>query len=281
MKLHLKDFVRKGESCHFARPHITPWKLAPHDHDFPEVFWVEAGRGWHLINGLERELRPGHLVLVHPTDCHVITAYRDQSIRIANVAFSRKTWEYIQKRYFPAEPDPFGLTVPEREFYLSGSSGFSIESLAGHFVSSARSLAQIEGFLLELGSMIFPVNNNCDGDRMPGWLARACHKICNPEYFLGGTQCFAALAGRSPDHVARETKRWLKKTPTEIVNEARMEYASVRLVSSEDKILDIAMECGLENLAHFYVLFQNQFQTTPRRYRLRGRRIVNGSPAAQ
>jgi AraC family cel operon transcriptional repressor len=246
----------------------------PHDHDFSEVFWVEAGRGVHWINGAERELRPGHLILVTPKDRHAVSAVTSQGLRIANVAFITKSWPYVRKRYFPQISDPFAANVPDREFCFSGLSAMRLERLADHFASPGRTMAQIEGFLIELGTILSGGINRPAPGQMPEWLSRACDEIHHPRHFAGGTRSFAALACRSQDHVARETKRWLKRTPTEVVNEARMQYAAARLTSTDDKVLDVAMQCGLENLAHFYVLFQQRFHTTPRRYRLQGRRIV-------
>lgn len=279
-RLHLPDFIHQGESCHFSRSEISVLQSVRdqglHDHDFVEVFWVETGWGWHWVNDLKRKLDTGQLVLVCASDRHAIVGGDRQGIRIANVAFFRKTWNYVHRRYFPSAPDPFTLSEPEREFGSSGSFGLDVESLAGHFISHKRGIAQIEGFLLELGNAILTDRAAPSDDEMPDWLSRACRGIRAPEYLAGGTHAFALLAARSPDHVARETQRWLKKTPTEIVNDARMDYASVRLASSQEPIVNIAMECGLNNLAHFYLLFRNRFQTSPRQYRLRSRRIVGG-----
>ena len=280
--LRLREFVLAGELCHFARVHITAVQQDPsdddsHDHNFPEVFWVEAGWGWHFINGMKRELRPGHLILISPKDCHAFAAGNGSGLRIANVAFFRKSWRYVHQRYFPASPDPFELSEEAREFCLWGHSRSCLDRLAENFGSPGRNIVQIEGFLLELGNMILFKNKESRDYSMPDWLVRACHDICMPDYLAGGTRAFASLAGRTPDHVARAAKRWLKKTPSEIVNEARMEYAAARLVSSDETILNIALQCGFNNLAHFYMLFQKRFHTTPRQYRLGGRRIVSGS----
>ena len=60
------------------------------------------------------------------------------------------------------------------------------------------------------------------------------------------------LAGRSPEHVARATRKWFGKTPTELINQTRMTFAARRLAKSNDGITEIAEECGLTNLSHFY-----------------------------
>jgi AraC family cel operon transcriptional repressor len=79
----------------------------------------------------------------------------------------------------------------------------------------------------------------------------------------------ARLAKRSPEHVAREFRRYLNWTPTDVINDARMSYAADRLAASDDKITTIALDCGLENLGHFYRLFQARYGCTPRAYRVR------------
>ena len=59
-RLRLHEFARRGEAYHFARvSFFAPPATTVHRHDFYEVFWVEHGRGTHLVNGLRRELHPG------------------------------------------------------------------------------------------------------------------------------------------------------------------------------------------------------------------------------
>jgi AraC family cel operon transcriptional repressor len=91
--------------------------------------------------------------------------------------------------------------------------------------------------------------------------------IHEPRYFVLGTKGFTMLANRSKEHVARELKRCLGITPTEIVNQARMCYATEKLRSTDLPILDIALDCGFESLSHFYKIFRTVHGVTPRQYR--------------
>jgi AraC family cel operon transcriptional repressor len=47
-----------------------------------------------------------------------------------------------------------------------------------------------------------------------------------------------------------------------------MVYASRQLEMSSQCILEIAIDCGLSNLSHFYTLFREEFGVTPRAYRM-------------
>ena len=54
-----------------------------------------------------------------------------------------------------------------------------------------------------------------------------------------------------------------------------------RLATSDEPITSIALDCGLENLGHFYRLFHARYGSTPRGYRLRQRAVVDPSHRAR
>jgi AraC-like DNA-binding protein len=56
--------------------------------------------------------------------------------------------------------------------------------------------------------------------------------------------------------------------PTELVNTARMNYSARQLAQTAQPIVDIALDCGLNNLSHFYALFRQRFGESPRKCRL-------------
>ena len=275
-RLPLKQFVPPGQHYHFAQGFFD--SSVPkhfHDHDFHEVFWVEQGSGWHHINHRKRPLREGMVVWVRDTDIHALSAEEAGSMRIANLAFSKRHWEDLIKRYFPAEKDPMQGTAASREFSPGLDGLLIIKRLAQRLDTAIRSRAQLDLFLLEmmfLGRHAAPVENR--SPVIADWLQAACDGIKNPKHLEVGLESFYRLAGRSPDHVARACRRQLGISPTEVVNSARLEHAATRLTASDDSILDIADECGLPNMAHFYKLFAARFGTTPRRYRIQARLIV-------
>jgi len=89
-----------------------------------------------------------------------------------------------------------------------------------------------------------------------------------------GTPALARLAGRSPQHVNALLRTHYGQTATDVLNQARLDYAAVQLQMSTAKIMDICLECGFQNLGHFYRIFRGQFGVTPRAYRLRSQTAV-------
>ena len=131
-----------------------------------------------------------------------------------------------------------------------------------------RSLAQIEGFLLAVMTRVLGHRTDLV-EHLPGWLATACHAARDPALFRQGAAGFVRVAGRSHEHVCRATQQHLGLSPSAYMNGIRMEYAARLLAGSDDSIADIAHECGLENLSHFYRVFRSHHDMTPRAYRKR------------
>jgi AraC family transcriptional regulator, dual regulator of chb operon len=272
----LQDFVRPGEAYHYARTTLTADNVARyHDHDYHEVFWVLRGEGEHRWNGRKSPLRAGTLCLIRPADRHVVTGSAHSPLLIVNLAFPNDAWQHVQRRYFSDERDCFALPEAQRmwKIELRGASG--PVHWAERLNHPVRPRVVLDGFLMEL-PFWRPHVASSTKDAVPDWLMRAQREIVRPENFGGGTLAFARLAGRSPSHVARAAVRTLGRTPTEIVNAARIEHSAQQLAETTKPILDIMLDCGLTNLSHFYALFRKRFGVSPRRYRLQAHPTVRG-----
>jgi len=271
----LAAFVRPGEAYHFAQTELTADNAADyHDHDFHELFWVTRGRGEHLLNGAVVPLQPGRLFLIRPRDRHRVTGSVGATVRILNLAFPSRSWAAVRRRYFGNDADPYERSPADRAWPLDARAQAALEHWAARLASEGRSRVVLDGFLMDLPSLLHEPAGGAKP--VPEWLVRAQRGLVGPEQFAGGTRTLARLAGRSPSHVARAAVRWLGQTPTELVNRARLDYAARQLRETTRPIMDVALDCGLNNLSHFYALFRKRFGLSPRRYRLRAHPTLRG-----
>ncbi len=258
----------------FSQPAENP---PLHDHTFFELFWVTEGVGRHIINGEDRRLETGDLVLIRPQDVHGFTSLAGlPALRFVNVAFHSALWAALKRRH----PSLRGRWFDEpahrsREHRLDAMRLERLRHLAADLDAGQRDHLSTEAFVSSLVALLDRFTRQHEQGGPPGWLAEARRRMQEPRNLAGGTRAFARLAGCSPEHLSREVKRRYQLTPTDIVNEARLTHAATRLASTNLPILEIMAECGFENLGHFYKLFQARHGTTPRRYR-RKAELVGG-----
>jgi AraC family cel operon transcriptional repressor len=261
---------------------VSPNPQAPHTHDFHELFWVEENAGTHWINGEGIPLRRGDLVLVRASDHHTYeTRAGDSPLRIVNFAFHAEVWRHVRQRYFGSKALFFSNpSLAARCYQLDDFQLAAIRQAAGWLRSGLRDRLQTETFLLSVLALLQADRFSTKEKAAPGWIREACTAIGQNRNFAGGMPALARLAERSPEHISREFRRYLDRTPTEVINDARTSHAADRLATTDDEILNIALDCGLENLSHFYRLFRTRYNCTPRAYRLRQRSVISPKKVA-
>jgi AraC family cel operon transcriptional repressor len=280
-RVYWKNTVQPGEAFHLARLRLQePQSVQPHDHDFAEVLWLEQGACACEINGRRITLQRGDLIMTRPTDAHGLNPLGG-SFTLVNFAFPLSTLNFLRDRYYGGAPDFWGgKEALPRVTKLNAAQRKKLAHWTTPLFSAPRSCLIADRFLLNLLSELSPNDKTGVATVLPNWLRNACAQMCVPEHFAGGTVELARLAGRSPEHVARVLKAAMGRTPGEIVNAARMEYAASQLAADDKEIIAIAMDCGFESLSHFYRLFHERWGVTPRRYRLERRKTatLNSAP---
>jgi AraC-like DNA-binding protein len=78
-------------------------------------------------------------------------------------------------------------------------------------------------------------------------------------------------AGLSPYHFLRTFQHLTGVTPHQYILRARLREAAIRLLAREEKVLDIALDCGFRDVSNFNRAFRAEFGITPLVYR-RGQR---------
>jgi len=73
---------------------------------------------------------------------------------------------------------------------------------------------------------------------------------------------------------SRECRKWFYKTPTDVVNELRLDHAANQLANTNLSIVRIAQSVGFLNMSHFYRLFRARFTLTPAECRSAALRVL-------
>jgi AraC family cel operon transcriptional repressor len=273
--LYWKEIAGKAP-FHAARATHYPTRPLPyHGHDFAELFWIDAGQGIHRVNGVSVPLRPGSLVLMRPSDCHGINPTGSDGLKLTNIAFPRETLEFLKPRYFSGQSWAFWQAEKcPATWQVEPSQLRRFNRWADELANAPRASLHIDRFLLNILAELSRAQADPLPDDAPEWLTQACRAIQKAENFSGGVERFLGLCGRSREHVARTVRLHLGMTPTAYVNRIRMAYAQRQIEMGDQGILDIALDCGIGNLSHFYRLFRAETGMTPRAYRLSHRKPI-------
>lgn len=270
----IENYIRPHEAFHFARKRLdTRFPDTAHDHDCYEVFLIESGRTAHWVNGVMQTLEPGQLAFVRPSDVHAFRADRATGCQIINVMFRTDTARHLAQRYEETIGGHFFDAASHLpELHTLGPARFARAiNVAEQLQTAHRSLARIEEFLLVLTNRVADASSGIAGTS-PRWFAEACSAAQSQEVFRKGGAGFIAAAGRSHEHVCRTCKAVTGLTPSEYVNQIRIEFSAHLLRSDERPIDEIVEACGFDSTSYFYRLFRRQYGITPRQYRLRNLR---------
>ena len=74
----------------------------------------------------------------------------------------------------------------------------------------------------------------------------------------------AKQCGMNRNYFCRAFKEYTSKTPVEYLNYYRIESACEQIVGTEDKLIDIAMNCGFNDYSYFIKVFKSHKGVTPR-----------------
>jgi len=234
--------------------------FAPHFHEYYEIM-VFLDDAYHLLNGNKRLEKKGTVMLICPEDRHFL--FRDRKFYLHNIAFSVECAKSIFS-YFDTECGNTSVVLGARELRCLHNAIIRVHTLG---IDSKREQArQFKAIIMDIFIKYFLEIPN-DSDEIPDWLQELSKTMRYPENFVGGIDKMVALSGKSREHICRSYKKHLGQTPSEFINDIKLNYAANLLLNSNMSVLDISLESGFENLAWFYELFKKKFHQTPKTFR--------------
>lgn len=265
----------RGEAMHVAR--VQPdsmLRVRLHNHDFYEWFYVEAAGGTHLLEGKHQPLVAGDMVFIRPEHTHGFKTRNSSEFTILNVALRCDVVEAFLKRNNHLG-DIWQKGAPSAKFRLSNLKVSSFTHFSRDLTNGGRMELDADWCLASLFRLMARTEANETADDFPAWLSEALIELSSPGFALDkGVHELVRVCGRSPEHVARQFRLHLKKSPTEWIAEARMGQACRLLETTNMSITEVALDCGIENLSHFHRQFKKAFGTTPLKHRKSNRSVI-------
>jgi len=242
-----------------------------HGHDFFEFFVLMKGQVRHNVNGTSQLLPEGSIAFIRPDDAHYYEKVEHHDCQIFNVAFPQNVWNSLL--FYIGSSDSFNRLLDAEASPTARLSATDLQILSLKF----HKLAQIpatdkEAIKIEVRVLLLEVIYHYFYKRdhrpdIPEWLNTLYQQMKQKENFTEGLQRLYELSPMGQEHTCRSIKKTFGKTPTEWINEFRLQYAANLLHYTDEEIVHAAMKAGFDNLSHFYHLFKRQYQMSPAKYR--------------
>lgn len=248
-----------------------------HTHDFYELFLIEEGEIYHFINGRQDVMRKGDIYFVRPEDEHCFQRGNCKKAQFVNMAFSGNIFqkaEAVMNLYFDTKQNGSSVEIhlpPRMELAIQAKMTF----LAREKTSLSLMVRQDLVVSILLDCLLLLYSQQAFEESVPEWLEQACLRMRQNQNYLEGLEKFIEIAGKSQEHLTRCMKKYYHVTPTEYINQIRLEQTTILLETTDDSILDIMLECGFNNVSHFNQLFKKNYGLTPSRYRALNHSVIN------
>ena len=233
-----------------------------HEHDYYEFTVVLTGRYYQNINGKKVLLERGDFVFI-PLGSNHQSFYEFGATRILNVGISKA---FFEQHYLFLLPNRF---VASQVYQIKTEFLTYIES-----VISSLNFRNGE-FHEFLEVVTFYIVNRLRHHReteviadVPDWLKNAVEKMHDKVMF--GDKALAnmvELSGKSQEYLTRATQRHYGKTPMQIINEIRIDFAKKQLEITNYSVADIAFDSGYSSPSMFIKNFKKLTSFTPKNYR--------------
>ncbi|MBR1970554.1 MAG: helix-turn-helix domain-containing protein [Clostridia bacterium] len=274
-RLTVEECVDSEAECLYRYVYGANDIFFPHTHTFYEIFITVSGTVTHFINGVKQKLPEGSLVFIRPDDVHAYIYDSPESNKTAyiNLAFTCETTEMLfcyLSASFPSHtllssemPPTITLNSIEKKRLLS-----QIEELNIINWQDKKSLKiRMRALLSDIFVRYFSSTINTTYENKPLWLLQLLTDMEEPQNFIGGTERMIALSQKSREHLARSLKQYFNVTPSEYINELRLNYASNLLIHTNTPVLKICYDSGFQSPSYFYKVFGKKYEMSPNEFR--------------
>ena len=270
--LTAERFVDMNTGCSYRYVNSETERFKFHTHDYYEIFIMLEGRAVHFINGEEVRLNSRDIVFIRASDFHHYAPLTKEPFSFLNITFTKETMDlifsylaegYPKRRLMNSKYAPM-MTLTGEEFESISREMEKIRALLPE--DSKRRKTALRILIMKLFSDVFERFIPRERE-IPEWLVLLSDKMESRTNFEGGISRMSELSGKSREHVARSIKKYYGKTPSEFINELRLNYITNMLKNSNHKILDIVLEAGFNNLSYASVLFLKRYGMTMSEFR--------------
>ncbi len=240
-----------------------------HAHDHYEVIVCIAGCFEECCDGKMYRISKGQFRFVRWSEVHELKALKEKNT-LRTIAIERDLFESIvqsfKRNVLNETFTHYCLTESKFIDYMKKTEVLMHDN-------SIRKEKMLEHIVIDL---LIEVLSYKSGDQdIPFWLENAYKEMKVEENHIIGLKRFIELSGKTQEYLSRQMKRYYGQTPADYINELRLKSVVNALVTTNQRIEEIAYEYGYNNLSYFNRVFKKRYSMTPRVYREKSNYFIN------
>ncbi len=281
-------FFKQNQSVHI---HISneckEYVGVPHKHKFIEIVYILSGRAKHIIDDKEYFVKKGDISVINSEEVHAFLAdpecqedflaydlmftpeFLDNSC-LASDDFSLLGNSFLFYSLFPDE------TGFKERFNLIPNCGYELGSVfekiyseykgskTGHLNLMRLYLAEI---IIKLLRKIQAFESNTLSDTQKNLVSSVMGYIEENYNMKIKVDEIASRMFFSKNYLSKIFKQETGKSIRSFLTEIRIKEACKQLSSTQNNIIDIAVDCGFSDMKSFYAIFKKYTGLTPKQYR--------------
>ena len=286
--LRKKDLFREGEQIRIQMSSEFPDYIGVlHRHKFVEVVYILSGSAVHELEGESRQVGKGDLFIINTDTPHAFKPVEDPDDPFLSYDLlftpeffdasltGERSIESLNNSY--AFYSLFGGGQRKHPYFsVSGNSyaafGELFHRIYMEYCGREKGYMEIiRGYMIQLMITIFRLNEATGAERTQKRIHRPVEFVL--EYIRRNynrrisTNELAEKVYFNPDYLARLFKEHTGLSITGMVQKVRVEQVCKLLSTTAKSIVQIAAECGFEDMKFFYKVFKKQMGVLPSEYR--------------
>lgn len=265
------DYDRRDASINMEFQHL---------HRFYEIMILLTPSASHLIEGVPYTIHAGDIVLLAPSIMHKSIYYKGEPSRRIIIDFmfpinapaSQKAYEAILKPFRQAVPI-FRFDYENQQLLVDILNSIYRFSKTHQYYENDADEFYLHNKFQEFLYLLYEMQdqNTYVNDQSYNSIEQRVYEITS--YIHGHYQNPVSLNSLSemfyisPSHLSREFKRVTHFNLTNYIQMTRIKNAQYRLSATDNKITDIASDCGFTSFSQFNRIFNKVTGKSPREYR--------------
>lgn len=222
--------------------------IPTHRHDFYEFVYYDEGSGTSTYNDTTFSFQKGNYLFINPNDPH--SEHHIKTPKVVCIGF---------------QDEPFGLTT-KHYFDDDGTIAMFVERIKKEYQKKQNYYYDMIKSIVK--EIVITLQRKADRTQPPDFSLKPIIDYINAYYMTPlDIKALAEQSCYSIDHFRRIFKKQTGFNPKEYILRLRFDHAKKLLTTTNERLQDVAVNCGFEYYSQFSLFFKGKVKMSPAEYR--------------